>query len=377
MGRKIIVFSVVAFSSVLAAGGTLAGGWEATVQLTPDPYLVRTKLGLNYLFNEWSFTSSSLVTAEDGYVEQGFFLYGALGPVSLSAGIVFYPQDWTYGPYGLSWLDASVVISGVNLTLSVDHFNYPYGFAEGEWPCETEEVYMVYSAALSMPPLSLLLELDDCCTGTAFKGLTLELSDIAICCGITFDAELSFLKAGGFDYLKIAFQDILQLCCGISLDFSVILKVDSKVIDIKPKLAGLGEGCVTLYGNVLYDQAGGLSIGGFEIYGWKLRCSFGDCTFAEFLHALNVAKIEEAEGDVFEGEEFEFLRVGFCGAGCCGGRYQFGATFYFDNLGGLFGIGRVVLEGKIPIMANFLAKVSLVNRVAGDTALQVGWVLSF
>ncbi len=375
MRSWILGLCVLLLAGLVGIGGPgLGGSWEGKLYLFPDPYLARMKLTLTYDLNGWFLTSSSLFTIEDDYVEQLFSAQGEFGPFSVAAGLMFYPQDWIYGPYGLSWLDASIEVSGIGLTLSVDHFNYPYGFPDGEWPCATQDMYMLYSAGVSFPPFSLQLEFDDCCTGTAFKSLTVGLSKVSLCCGAVVDAELSFVKAGGFDYLELTFVDLLQLCCGISLDFAVTWTVDSKVVDLKPKLEGLGEGCLTVYADLLGVPG---YIGGLELYGWKLRCSLGECTYVEFLHALNVGKVEEIEGDIFWDYEFEYLKFGVCGLGCCGGQYRLRGTFYFDNLGGLFGMSRVVLDVGIPLMANFTVKAALISWVAGESWFEVGWTSNF
>jgi len=380
MIRKACVPGVllVAWASLVTAGPGLGGSWEGELEFFPDPYLVRTKLTLHYEYNGVVFSSSSLFTDVDGFAEQYFLGTGELGPLLLSAGIVFFPQDWTYGPYGLTWLDATFQLGGVNLTLSFDHFKFPYGFAPSDppygpqWPCTTREVYLLYTAVLSFPPISVHLEFDDCCTGTGFKSATLGLAGLDLCCGITFDAELSFQKSTGFDYVKLAFPDFLNLCCGITLDLAVTWTADSKVVEIRPKLEGLGEGCLTVYADVVSDPT---FIGEIALYAWKLSCGFGDCSYFEFLHALDVGKVEEIEGDVFEGDEFAYLRFGVCGPGCCGGTYEVNGTLYFDNQGGLFGLGRVGLGAKVPVMRNFTAKI---NLIAGPSpALTIGWIVSF
>ncbi len=230
--------------------------------------------------------------------------------------------------------------------------------------------YMTYTFTAEVEPVSVEVVLDDVCTGIQFKEATITLTDLSLCCGITYDAELHFTKCEGFDYIKFS-ADLFELCCDISFGVDVTFGVDYK--KVKPKFSWAGiEGCVTVWGDV-QEKVGEVGVEGWELYGYKIFCELAECYSLEFVTAFNVSKVEDIIGDVFKGDEFEYISIGACGPACCGGTWTLDATIYFDNAGGLFGISRFAVDTEVPIMDALTLSFSFESP---DT-ISVGWEFTF
>ena len=230
--------------------------------------------------------------------------------------------------------------------------------------------YMTYTLTMAADPFSATIVFDDVCTGIQFKEATITLTDLSLCCGITYDAELHFTKCEGFDYIKFS-ADLFELCCDISFGVDVTFGVDYK--KVKPKFSWAGiEGCVTVWGDV-QEKVGEVGVEGWELYGYKIFCELAECYSLEFVTAFNVSKVEDIIGDVFKGDEFEYISIGACGPACCGGTWTLDATIYFDNAGGLFGISRFAVDTEVPIMDALTLSFSFESP---DT-ISVGWEFTF
>ncbi len=374
-------FGALGFSQI-----AIKGSWTTTLCLVPSTSLTST-LSLTYNVAGFDITGAFRFTAA-GLDRVSFTGKGALGPFSLTSRMWFNP---TVPEYMGSDLVTSFDFGGVGLGLTVRHWDTDYNscfFATACWPfgpwrpdtttCQQTGAYgMQYILSLKVDPISGKLYFEDCCEGIEFLKAILELKGVGLCCGITYDATLTFVKEGGFESLVIAMYDIIQICCGISFDFTITFTEDSKSIELTPKFAGFGDACFTVYGDVAdvgYYPA-------IEIYGFKIKCTLGDCNYLEIVNAIDVAGVEGILGDIFLATcgEFEYIALGFCGAGCCGGKYTADLKIYFGSNGGLFDLTRMVYSVKIPIMANFT--LNLDGTVAAATCASnsfcLGWTFTF
>lgn len=260
--------------------------------------------------------------------------------------------------------------------------------------------YHMLTLAVDHDPFTASVVFDDICTGLQFHSATLGFTGLSLCCGIVHDATVSFSKCG-FEYFRFTADSLFPLCCGITFDAAVTFTVDSKVVSVTPRFEGVGQVCVTVFADVVWDETQ-FSFQGIDIYGWKIRCELGDCAYLELLTALNVAEVEKAlaknddhdkkllcEIDEYEHRpifgpgEFEYIKLGFCGPGCCGGTYSVDVALYFqDNDNSLdptlFGITRIKTEARAPIMNNLYLRASFaMDAVGNNHKLGIGWEFSF
>ncbi|MBC7169701.1 hypothetical protein H5T54_02025 [Candidatus Bipolaricaulota bacterium] len=405
LGIALVCAAAVAVPSV----AQLSGSWEATLIVLPSPPGVALEtcvLTLAYqVATEWAITSTSTFGTL-GLTGQAFGVNGEFGPLSLTGGINFNPQDisavtvsypssctpqtesvsLTAPAYMSAWFKTELNLFGAGLAFKLNHWAYPYtqdstdpdDVEDYSWPCcpPQTQSYTLLALIVTAPPATLTARFSDCCTGLAFMDVTLTLSGASLCCGITHDVEVYFTKLG-FGYLLFTID--LPLCCGISVEASIMYTVAQKTLSVKPKWNGLGQACFEIYGDVLWDDVM-LTITGLAIYGYKLRCDFSSCSYAELLTALDVTKIEAIldSEDLFQGNEFEYVKLGFCGPGCCGGLYTLALAVYFQPSGTLFGFTRIGADLGVPLLANLKLTLSFgVTATGGPTSLSVGWVLTF
>lgn len=405
LGIALVCAAVMCLPSV----GQLSGQWEASLLILPSPPGVTLEtcvLTLAYeVASGWQISSTSTFGTL-GLTAQAFGVAGEFGPLSLTGGIDFNPQDTsavtvtyptgcippdelvslTAPAYKSAWFMTKLSFFGASLGFRLNHWAYPYtkdptdpqDVEDYAWPCcpPQTDTYTLLSLIVQAPPATLTARFSDCCTGISFTDVRLTLSGASFCCGITHHIEVYFTKFG-FGYLKFTVD--LPICCGIFLEASITYTVDSKSLFVKPKWLGGGQACFELYGDVLWDPVM-LTIEGLAIYGYKLRCDFSPCSYVEFLTALDVSKVEEILGDedLFQDDEFEYVKLGFCGPGCCGGMYTVDIALYFQPSGSLFGFTRFGARFGAPLLANFTLYLSFGISAIGDpTTLSVGWVFSF
>ncbi len=236
---------------------------------------------------------------------------------------------------------------------------------------------MIYRAKAVMQPLTLTLDLADCCTGIHFKKLELELEGMSLCCGVLYDLDLAFSKCHGFEYLKLTLDDLFDLCCNVSVGAEVEFGVDYKKVSIVPSWQNI-EGCVSIWGDV---DLSGNSFTGWELYGFGFTCAFGDVEVTE-VTALNPEKIEDlTDYSFYEDEgEFEYLSLEYGFSSCCGGEGSFQTQFWFGNKTMLFGLQRVRFDLEVPVSENisFIAKTQL--KLWETSPIQwfdIGWTIEF
>ena len=233
-------------------------------------------------------------------------------------------------------------------------------------------IYMLYTLTATVEPISVEISFDDVSTGIQFKEATVTLSDLSLCCGIAYSAELHFTKCEGFDYIKFSIDKLFDLCCDISFGVDVEFGVDYKKVTPKFSWGGI-EGCVTVWGD-LQELEEGVGIGGWELYGYKIYCELAECYDLEIVTVFNVAEVEEIlDEDIFKDDEFEYIKLGACGPACCGGTWTLDLSIFFAESDSLFGITRFVVDASVPIMEALTIGVSFET----PNTMSVSWEFTF
>jgi len=404
--KRLGIALVCALTIALPSMARLSGSWEASLLLLPSPpgvTLETSVLELAYTVAQgWQITSTSTFGTL-GLTAQAFGILGSFGPLSMTGGIEFNPQDsstvtvtyptgctpqtesvtLTAPAYKSAWFLTELDLLGMEIGAKLNHWAYPYtrdptdpkSIEDYRWPCcpPQTQTYTVLSFLVSSAPTTFVARFSDCSTGLSFRDATLTLSDASLCCGITHDIEVYFTRLG---FAHLVFTLDLPICCGIFIEASFTYTVDAKSLSIRPKWLGGGQVCFELYGDVLWEE---MTIHGLAIYGYRLRCEFSACSYVEFLTALDVTKVEEIlDEDILQDGEFQYVKLGFCGPGCCGGMYTINLAAYFQPSGSLFGFSRIGVDLGAPLLANFTLTLSLgVSALAGPTTLSVGWIFTF
>jgi hypothetical protein len=404
---------VLGFSQITG----ITGDWSFTFRVLPGVGARSSVLNLKTTINGWEITSKttfgdtnqSTTAVEFGFTEQAFGIKGAFGPFTIDAGMAFNAgvtvircyecedgeltyTDYTVTPpaYKSAYLKTSLDFAGLNIGLDVKHWAYPY---ECPWPCGTQTgSHMLYTLTMGISPVNISVTMEDCCTGITFGKMLLTMSDVGLCCGITYDFELSFTKAG-FEYARFNIDNFFDFCCGISFDLEVEFGVNYKTVSLTPKFAGFGQACVTIYADVIGWQQ--FEFAGLEIYGWTLKCTLGDCNSFEIGTVIATPDIDPKTCDYpawylpFYYYGNEYVKITFCGAGCCGGKYTVTVTAWFERdegpdtlatAGGLFDLSSLRASATIPVMSNLNATISLVLPMQPGTVsptLDLGWKFTF
>jgi hypothetical protein len=351
----------------------IGGRWVGRLQLLPTVVLERSLFDISYTFGhgnqKWNIDSSFLFT-DAGFISMTSRFTGALGPFRIGAGLSFDPSVPAYK-------NATLMVSSyfAEYRLWVDLWVRHYA----KWGLAGTP-YMTYELYLYSPPIRVNLVFDDDCTGIKFKEVTGKVAGLSLCCGITYDAELSFTKAG-FDYVEFEAKNLFPLCCGISFDTTLRFSLHEKSVSIQPKWEDVGSACLKVYGDVLWDE-NHMTFSGISIYGFKIRCEFGEpCPtrtairnpFVEFVTAFTPEKMGWAG---FKQGEFEYLKLGLCGPSCCGAGYTLQFSAYFGGTGGLFGFSRILWSASVPLLTNLQVGVSLEVGRSGST-FKVNWAWEF
>jgi hypothetical protein len=395
MKRALAVCTVLAVLGFSAFGiGTFSGKWDFSF-CTPV-WISTNALTINYTDFGWTFTGAlDLVNLTFKFTTKGAF-----GPLSFTSNMYF---DISPADYNKADLTTSLDLAGMSFSLKVEHWS------EDDTPASVcpsvEEGALRYTLTTKVEPISLRVRFVDCCTGTEFYDAKLNLSDLSLCCGITYDVEFYFTKYG-FEYVSFTLENFIDLCCGISLDAYVEFGTDYKYVSLTPKFAGI-EACFTVYGDVMseggeqgggVEEPGDLEILGLVIDGWKIRCELGDCSFIEIMTALSPEVFYvDSEGKIWQRPtqseistyglvplfnedcgEFEYLKLAVCGPGCCGGTYKAELSAFFGTGGQLFDITKLSASLKVPVMANFTLNLSYsIDLCMESQNVCFGWTFSF
>ncbi len=372
--KRALVFVAIISLFGFAGLAQFSGEWEGTINLLPSVALDSTSFTLNYSIAGWDLSSVSSFDGS-GWTGQSFSFEGAIGPVSVSGSMDFDPS---VPAYKYTKIKSSMDFAGLSIATTIEHAVYPYiddyGLDDIYTGCsgsspQTDSVIILYTVDVSVDPFAATVRFADCCTGTEFYDATISLSGIGLCCGVTYDAELSFTKAG-FEYAKFSVDNLFDLCCGISFGASVKFTTTSKELTVTPSWAGI-EGCVEVYGDLDADEHG---VYGWTLYGWKIGCEFSDCNKLTIVTALDPDWYNANIENVFEDEEFEYFKFEFCGSACCGGNWSLSLQTFFQDSGSLFGITRTAIDATVPVMDNLSFTISF-EVPAGD--LSIGWDFTF
>ena len=388
------------------------GTWSVTVYLDPGPYKYKYVINGNWVSDMRNWYGSPADPAAEGYVHDGFGGWNAYRLIRGTCRTELTPVTFRYYPRSgqtINWIGVPGTFNGwnpsahrmdpqpdgswaVTILLPPGVYEYKY-YIDDNWgtgwvpymcwfagsPADPDATgcidggnavrvvgdympsYMRYTLSAKFGNLEGILRFEDCCCGIMLKDLTLKATNLSLCCGITYNAELLFTKAG-FQHLKLSFDNLFSPCCGISMGLDVEFGVAFKKVSPRFSWPGI-SGCFTVYGNTV---GSGFSLQGIEIYGWKLRCDIGTCQYLEVLTALNVAKIEEIfKADIFQGDEYEMVKLGFCGAACCGGSWTLTVTAFFGPSGRIFDITRIWVDTWIPLFPNLTLVANFSNLGEG------------
>jgi len=136
-------------------------------------------------------------------------------------------------------------------------------------------VYMEYTLTTTADPFSLEVVFDDVCTGIQFKEATLGFTGLGLCCGVTYDMEVTFTKAG-FDTAVFTLNDIGFLCCGITMDLEVEFGTTYKEVSISLDMVPESL-CADVTFGIDLDTDEDWEILGFGIDYIEISCEFAEC----------------------------------------------------------------------------------------------------
>ncbi len=227
----------------------------------------------------------------------------------------------------------------------------------------------------TLSPFTITADFVDCSLGTWFRQVKVDMTNIGLCCGLSFDASLTFTKAKGLESVAFTLKEFPFLCCGLVATLETVFTPTSKTVSFKPTWPGL-LGCLTVYGDINWSNNTWL---GLVVYGWDVGCMFGPW-YVRTVTALDPDKVEDLTDITFYTGEFEYLDLEYATPGCCGGDLTFQAQFWFGNQGKLFGLQRFRYDVSVPLAANieFFSKAQW--NLAQASPLQwfdIGWEVSF
>ncbi|MDD3747918.1 MAG: hypothetical protein PHY81_00235 [Candidatus Bipolaricaulis anaerobius] len=386
--------------------GDISGKWEGGLTIIEPLTITNNKLTLNYTDFGWTFTGV-LDVGNDLF---NFILKGDLlpGVFSLTGKLVF---DLTAPDYNSAEFTGEFIFAGLTIGTTIEHWSaddLPTDW--GDYCTQTPTVGMLlYTLSVEVAPISLELTLADCCTGTAFNSILVTMTEVELCCDVSFDLEMSFTKAG-FNYVSFAADHLVDLCCGIYFGLEVELGVDYK--QVTPKFGGdlpiadcfdvgitVGTAATTIE-NLTIDYVG-------------LTCIINDCSNVLF----GTSFTGKAKGTITIGDqtiiiiapnapaawgldysfvtddiayfEYETLQITQCGAGCCGLQWSAAIKAYWGNLydyvegtwtkvPSLFGLSRLAFETTIPVSEAFsLTFTTETNFLVGTNSMSIGWTFTF
>lgn len=221
---------------------------------------------------------------------------------------------------------------------------------------------------------TVTVDLGDCCRGLTLRQIAVRADGLPLCCGLTYDAALSWATAG-FGALALTLRNLPLFCCGITADLSITCTTDRKVVSLEANWLGV-RGCLSVYGDAAWTDNVWT---GFKIYGWRIYCWLGNLRL-EVGVALDRAEMSSASPLSFRSGEWEFLGLAYRGSGCCRGDVWLNTDVWSGDGVYLFGLRRTRLSVEVPIMPGL----TLLTRGMIDLSkaepleyLNIGWKLSF
>ena len=352
----------------------LSGRFDLNLQILPDFAFERTRIETG--FSNSSGDLSSLITliatlTDSGLTGLDLRLTGRFAGLGFGGGASFDPA--TSG-YKSSYIDASFSLYEALLSLRANHYATGGG---------APTPYLLLTASVRFDPFFITAHADGNGCLASFSDILIRFSGIPLCCGISLQGCASFTCADGFSYLRLLGKDVYELPSGITLDAEVKFTTTGKEISITPHFSGFGKTIFKIYGDIVWDPST-FSLGGYEIYGMKLRCCFdcGSCPGADvsapYIELLGGFDPSHVPGG-FTGDEFEYVKGGFCGPVCCGGYYSLETTAYFSHSStSLFGISRLILSWSFPFSDDlkFTGEAEL-DTVTNVMTVDIGWSWRF
>ena len=342
----------------------LSWGSQGRLSILPAPALEFLRLEIRprfrFGFNPWDFRAV-LAFAGNAWNDAQFHFTGTWEKIRFGSGLFFTPS----GPsYRSGYAMLSMPLGDLNFGLRVTH--YPsYGTPPGP--------ALLPYLTLSLPGQNLTLRFEEKGALT-LKDVTFSFYNLTLCCDLTFGGTTVWTKEG-FSYARFSITNIPLGCCGLSADLGVTFKTEGKEVEFQPRWKAPCEACLTVFGDVLWDNETG-SLQGLALYGYRIRCCFGPSCCppgpggsVEFLTAFEPGRVPGG----FQGEEFEYLKLVFCGPACCGGTYKLELTAFFQPEGGLFGLSRFLVSGIIPLLSGLTLEPKVEIPVGGDVSLSLGW----
>ncbi|MCX7750690.1 MAG: hypothetical protein N2320_03960, partial [Candidatus Bipolaricaulota bacterium] len=350
---------------------TLGGTSQGSFAVLPTPGLERATLDLRYVLRygavPWTFRAVADFTGSS-WTNLQLHGSGRMGEVQVGGGLTFDPAVPAYKTAYLALLHRT---PDLTTSLRVTHY------AQAGTP---PGPYLLSVLSLRSGNLSFTARFEEKTGGMMFRDAQVFLTPLELCCGIAAQGTLSFTKAG-FAFAQVTVDELIPLCCGVTLGFSVKFTPGAKEVSLLPRWESPCQGCLTLYGNVLWDGES-RTWGGVVVHGIKLYCCWGGACpgggvsspFVEFVTALDPSQVPGG----FQGQEFEYVKFGLCGPACCGGSYSLEGTAYFAPTGSLFGLSRILLTGGVPLFPGFTVDLKLAaDLLGGTTTFSVGWNLRF
>ena len=247
MKRALAIAVAVCTLGVAGFGITLSGTWAADVDLLPAVSIEST-LTLNYTVAGFTITGVSRF-APAGLDWMRFSLAGPFGPLTLAGSMWFQA---TPPAYESSHIAATLDFGGIAIGTIVRHW------VAGEWRAAWTAdplggaAGMQYIFTTTVAPVTLRTEFLDPTDGIRFHRLDLDVKDIPLCCGITFDAALDFVREGFEDITISGFG--IPFIAGVTMDISILYSVQTKSVTITPRLPGLGVACISVWGRPQVDR---------------------------------------------------------------------------------------------------------------------------
>jgi len=224
-------------------------------------------------------------------------------------------------------------------------------------------------------PFKITADFSDCCKGTWFRQTKIELSDVALCCGLFLDASLTFTKAAGLEKVAFSLGDLYLPCCGITATVSAEFTPTSKTVKFEPRWRGV-SGCFTVYGNVKWTPN---IIQGIELYGFDITCYTGNVKL-RLITAFDPDKVEDITDITFYTGEWEYMGLTYTGKGCCGGNLTLTLESWFGNRGLIFDFQRFRFNFEVPLASTITVFTKAQWNFANASPLDwfdVGWKISF
>ncbi|QAA76227.1 MAG: hypothetical protein BIP78_0461 [Candidatus Bipolaricaulis sibiricus] len=236
-------------------------------------------------------------------------------------------------------------------------------------------MFLSHRLRYTSAPWTITIDFGDCCWGFTLRQIAVRADSRPLCCGISYDAALSWAPVG-LGTFALTLRGLPLLCCGITADLSVTYATDQKVVHLEPNWPG-GRGCLSVYGDAVWTDNAWT---GFQIYGWRIYCWLGDLRLEAGV-ALDRARMNSASPLSFRSAEWTYVGLAYRSASCCGsGNVWFNADFWLGDGPYLFGLRRVRLRLEVPVMAGLAVFTRGMIDQSKAHPLEywnIGWKLSF